>query len=198
MTVDSRRKLVFLARDPRSFGNTQHPNGRTGLYIVDAKDPWIPHDPQLPARARRTHGDVHQRLPLRLVDGPANNGSGVNGQPQRLQRHPPARLDGRAGVRDRRARPVAPVHVRGAGRPASEQQPHRVHAQRRRRPARHRLDVRLRRRARLLDARQARRPDDRTRSAGRRRWTRSRSRAAASIRTTRASRRASSSTTRST
>ncbi len=44
-TVDSRRKLAFLARDPRSFGNGGHPNGRTGLYIIDVKDPWAPAGP---------------------------------------------------------------------------------------------------------------------------------------------------------
>ena len=41
-TVDSRRKLAYLARDPRSFGNNNHPGGRTGLYIIDVSNPWKP------------------------------------------------------------------------------------------------------------------------------------------------------------
>ncbi|GAB3494763.1 LVIVD repeat-containing protein [Amycolatopsis cihanbeyliensis] len=36
--VDAKRKLVFLARDPRAFdGNTD--NGESGIYVVDASDP---------------------------------------------------------------------------------------------------------------------------------------------------------------
>lgn len=36
--VDPRRKLVFLARDPRAFGGNVQ-TGKSGVYIVDAKDP---------------------------------------------------------------------------------------------------------------------------------------------------------------
>ena len=66
-TVDSRRKLAFLARDPRSFGNNGHPNGRTGLYIIDVKNPWDAADPELPLGPRGPHRDLHQRLPLPVV-----------------------------------------------------------------------------------------------------------------------------------
>src|SRR5829696_3408036 len=40
MDVDKRRKLVFMARDPRSFaGTTASDTSVAGVYIVDAKDP---------------------------------------------------------------------------------------------------------------------------------------------------------------
>ncbi len=40
MDVDARRKLVFLARDPRAYnGTTTNPNHVAGVYIVDARDP---------------------------------------------------------------------------------------------------------------------------------------------------------------
>ncbi|QFU92314.1 LVIVD repeat-containing protein [Amycolatopsis sp. YIM 10] len=39
--VDRKRKLVFLARDPRAFGgNTQ--TGESGIYVVDVKNPEKP------------------------------------------------------------------------------------------------------------------------------------------------------------
>jgi hypothetical protein len=84
MTVDSRRKLVYLARDPRSFGNSRHPGGRTGLYIIDVKDPfnpvlvnfhWVP--------AGHTATCINDCRYVWSM-GPANNGSGVNGAPQNL------------------------------------------------------------------------------------------------------------------
>jgi hypothetical protein len=81
-TVDVRRKLVFMARDPRSFGNSNHPKGRTGVYIVDLKDPW---HPQLVTYqwvpAGHTETCINDCRYLWTV-GPANNGSQVNGQPQ--------------------------------------------------------------------------------------------------------------------
>ncbi len=81
-TVDSRRKLAFLARDPRSFGNSGHPRGRTGLYIIDVKDPW---NPQLVTYhwvpAGHTATCINDCRYLWSV-GPANNGSQVSGQPQ--------------------------------------------------------------------------------------------------------------------
>jgi hypothetical protein len=81
-TVDSRRKLAFLARDPRSFGNNGHPGGRTGLYIIDVKDPfnpevltyhWVP--------AGHTATCINDCRYLWSV-GPANNGSRVSNAPQ--------------------------------------------------------------------------------------------------------------------
>ncbi|WP_211262180.1 LVIVD repeat-containing protein [Nitriliruptor alkaliphilus] len=40
MAVDERRKLVFLARDPRAYGGTTtDPDDPAGVYIVDASDP---------------------------------------------------------------------------------------------------------------------------------------------------------------
>ena len=40
MEVDQRRKLVFMARDPRAYdGTTSDPAAVAGLYIVDASDP---------------------------------------------------------------------------------------------------------------------------------------------------------------
>ncbi|HWT24987.1 MAG TPA: hypothetical protein VN213_15915 [Solirubrobacteraceae bacterium] len=40
MDVDARRKLVFLARDPRSFGKTTRDDAAVaGVYIVDASNP---------------------------------------------------------------------------------------------------------------------------------------------------------------
>ena len=41
MTVDPKRKLVFLTRDPRGFGGTVT-TGQSGVYIIDVKDPWNP------------------------------------------------------------------------------------------------------------------------------------------------------------
>jgi len=41
MTVDQKRKLVFLSRDPRGFGGTLS-TGQSGVYIIDVKDPWHP------------------------------------------------------------------------------------------------------------------------------------------------------------
>ena len=41
MTVDPKRKLVFLSRDPRGFGGTVT-TGKSGVYIIDVKDPWHP------------------------------------------------------------------------------------------------------------------------------------------------------------
>src|SRR4051794_4153301 len=82
MTVDSARKLVFLARDPRSYGNNSHPNGRSGLYVVDVKDPWHPRVlgyTWVPAGHTATCVNDCRYL---WVMGPANNGSHVSGQPQ--------------------------------------------------------------------------------------------------------------------
>jgi len=82
MTLDPKRKLVYLARDPRSFGNNSHPNGRTGLYVIDVKDPshptilsynWVP--------AGHTATCVNDCRYVWSM-GPANNGSHVSGQPQ--------------------------------------------------------------------------------------------------------------------
>ena len=40
MDVDQRRKLVFMARDPRAYdGTTANPASVSGVYIVDARDP---------------------------------------------------------------------------------------------------------------------------------------------------------------
>ena len=81
-TVDSRRKLAFLARDPRSFGNSRHPTGRTGLYIVDIKDPWHPQVITYHwVPAGHTATCINDCRYLWSV-GPANNGSKVDGQPQ--------------------------------------------------------------------------------------------------------------------
>ncbi len=41
MTVDSKRKLVFLSRDPRGFGGALT-TGKTGVYIIDVKNPYDP------------------------------------------------------------------------------------------------------------------------------------------------------------
>src|SRR3954471_16948586 len=81
-TVDSRRKLAFLARDPRSFGNNAHPGGRTGLYIVDVSNPWAPKVLTYHwVPAGHTATCINDCRYLWSV-GPANNGSRVAGQPQ--------------------------------------------------------------------------------------------------------------------
>ncbi|HWK25928.1 MAG TPA: hypothetical protein VNS09_05155 [Solirubrobacter sp.] len=82
-TVDSRRKLAFLARDPRSFGTTGGvTGGRTGLYIVDVKDPWNPEVITYHwVPAGHTATCINDCRYLWSV-GPANNGSKVAGQPQ--------------------------------------------------------------------------------------------------------------------
>jgi hypothetical protein len=81
-TVDSRRKLAFLARDPRSFGNNSHPGGRTGLYIIDVKDPWAPKIVSYHwVPAGHTATCINDCRYLWSV-GPANNGSKVANQPQ--------------------------------------------------------------------------------------------------------------------
>src|SRR3954470_12294266 len=81
-TVDSRRKLAFLARDPRSFGNNSHPGGRTGLYIIDVKNPWAPQIVTYHwVPAGHTATCINDCRYIWSV-GPANNGSRVNGQPQ--------------------------------------------------------------------------------------------------------------------
>jgi hypothetical protein len=41
MTVDAKRKLVILSRDPRGFGGTLT-TGQSGFYIIDVKDPYNP------------------------------------------------------------------------------------------------------------------------------------------------------------
>lgn len=41
MTVDQKRKLVFLSRDPRGFGGTLT-TGQSGFYIIDVHNPWKP------------------------------------------------------------------------------------------------------------------------------------------------------------
>ena len=92
--------------------------------------------------------------------GPANNGSHVNGQPQDVAGVLHPEWTGVPVVRHRRARPAAPVHVR---QPVDMKRNNNTTAythSRRRRPGRHRLDVRLRRRPRLLHERPAPRPDD--------------------------------------
>lgn len=41
LTIDSKRKLVLMTRDPRGFGGTVS-TGQSGLYVVDVKNPWQP------------------------------------------------------------------------------------------------------------------------------------------------------------
>ncbi|WP_121252145.1 hypothetical protein [Solirubrobacter pauli] len=80
-TVDSRRKLAFLARDPRAYGSA-HPNGRTGLYIIDVSNPWKPEVVTYHwVPAGHTATCINDCRYIWSV-GPANNGSKVNGQPQ--------------------------------------------------------------------------------------------------------------------
>ena len=181
MTVDSRRKLVFLARDPRSFGNNSHPNGRTGLYIVDVKDPWHPTILSyhwVPAGHTATCiNDCRYVWSM----GPANNGSHVNGQPQDIAGvlHPEW-----TGV------PVFVTDVRDPLHPYTYAQPvdmkrnnntHRVHAQRRRRPARRSRGRRASAACAASTPRAATGIRCWTSTAGRPRPTRSRTRAAASL-----------------
>jgi len=93
-TVDVKRKLVFMARDPRSFGNRSHPNGRTGVYIIDLKDPWHPVlDTYQWVPAGHTETCINDCRYLWTV-GPANNGSHVNGQPQDIAGTPQADWSG--------------------------------------------------------------------------------------------------------
>ncbi len=81
-TVDPRRKLMFMSRDPRSFDNNNHPGGRTGIYIVDVKDPWNPKVLTYHwVPAGHTETCINDCRYLWTV-GPANNGSNVTGQPQ--------------------------------------------------------------------------------------------------------------------
>src|SRR3954471_15834593 len=81
-TVDPRRKLAFLSRDPRSFDNGGHPGGRTGIYIVDVKNPWAPKVLSYHwVPAGHTQTCINDCRYLWTV-GPANNGTNVNGQPQ--------------------------------------------------------------------------------------------------------------------
>ena len=118
--------------------------------------------------------------------GPANNGSHVTGQPQDIAGvlHPewtgvPVFV---TDVRD-------PLHPYTYAKPVDMKRNNNTTAythSRRRRPARHRLDVRLRRRPRLLHPRPATEdPTHGQSTAGRRRPTRSRTRAAASRRSRR-------------
>ncbi len=41
LTLDAKRKLVYMTRDPRGFGGNQT-TGKLGLYIIDIKDPSNP------------------------------------------------------------------------------------------------------------------------------------------------------------
>ncbi len=41
MTVDPKRKLVILSRDPRGFGGTLT-TGQSGVYVIDVKNPYDP------------------------------------------------------------------------------------------------------------------------------------------------------------
>ena len=101
-TVDSRRKLAFLARDPRSFGNGGHPGGRTGLYIIDVKNPW---DPKVVSYhwvpAGHTATCINDCRYLWSV-GPANNGSARQRPAAGRRGRAAPGVDRRPGLRDRR------------------------------------------------------------------------------------------------
>jgi hypothetical protein len=81
-TVDSRRKIAYLARDPRSFGNRGHPGGRTGLYAIDVSNPWAPQILSYHwVPAGHTATCINDCRYIWSV-GPSNNGTAVSGQPQ--------------------------------------------------------------------------------------------------------------------
>ncbi len=89
LTVDGKRKLVFMTRDPRGFGGVSA-TGTPGLYIIDIKDPSHPvllgfH----PVPAGHTATCIDDCRYIWSV-GPSNNGG-----------HLQPRVDGRAGLRDR-------------------------------------------------------------------------------------------------
>ncbi|SCE98308.1 hypothetical protein GA0074695_2661 [Micromonospora viridifaciens] len=74
MTVDPKRKLVFLIRDPRGFGGTVK-TGQSGVYIVDVKNPWKPEVlPFHPIPAGHTATCINDCKYLWSV-GPANTGT---------------------------------------------------------------------------------------------------------------------------
>ena len=122
MTVDSARKLVFMSRDTNA----------KGLFIIDLKDPW---NPQLLTFQKTPQGHTATCINgCRFVwsVGGVQSGSGVGLRRQEL-----------AGVRDRRARPDAPVHLRDRGlrERAAHGLDERFDAQRRRRLQRRRLGL---------------------------------------------------------
>ncbi|MFU8876171.1 LVIVD repeat-containing protein [Micromonospora sp. SL4-19] len=74
MTVDPKRKLVFLIRDPRGFGGTVK-TGQSGVYIVDVKNPWKPEVVTFhPIPAGHTSTCINDCKYLWSV-GPANTGT---------------------------------------------------------------------------------------------------------------------------
>ena len=175
-TSTSDRKLAFLSRDPRAFGGSTRlrTTDVAGVYIVDAKDPGGPAADHVQAAADRPHDLVRQRLRVPLDGRPGER------QSQRDDL-------GWAG-----GRPIIVTDLRDPANPSSyPNQPvdlfrqdgvtayaHDVDVD----DDGHRVGLRPRRHARLLDRRHAPRPAHRRGPRARRRSTRSRTRAAASRR----------------
>ena len=161
MDVDQARKLVLISRDPRSYrGSTSRepgeadPNGATniaGVYVVDAQNPARPEAAHVRAAADGPHDHLHQRLPVAVDRRPGGDDHAAAGA---------AELGGRSPAhRHRPARPGQPGRAPdGADRPVP---PRRRHGLLARRPGRrhgHRVGLRPRRHARLLDRGQHRDP----------------------------------------
>ena len=149
MDVDRERKLVFMARDPRSFeGTTRSDTSVAGVYIVDAAQPARARADHVPPAAHRPHHHVHQRLRL-----PVDRRAGELGRAS--SRH--GRADGRSSsptcaTRRTRGRCAQPIDLfRNDGVTAYS---HDVQVD----GDGHRLGLGRRRRARLLDRRAALRP----------------------------------------
>ena len=103
MDVDKDRKLVFMARDPRSFkGTTASDTSIAGVYIVKARNPRnlrMHHVPELPTGHTTTCINDCDYL---WTGGPAAS----NDQKAAL-----GWTGGAADHRDRHPRPGAPRHV---------------------------------------------------------------------------------------
>jgi hypothetical protein len=76
LTVDPKRKLAFLTRDPRGFGGSVL-TGKSGLIIIDLKDPWNPVlRPFHPVPAGHTATCINDCRYVWSM-GPANNGGHI-------------------------------------------------------------------------------------------------------------------------
>ena len=158
MTVDAKRKLVILSRDPRGFGGAAD-DRQVRLLHHRRQGPVQPEDRDLQGGPGRPHGDLHQRLPVPVVASArtarARRATTRTGSPQ------PAYSQKRGGVPiwvTDISRPGAPVHVPDAAGHRALRRPDRLRPQRRRRPQRHRVGLRRGRRPRLLHRRHALRP----------------------------------------
>ena len=157
MDVDQARKLVLISRDPRSYrGSTSRGAGRGGPERRDQhrrrlrrrrQQPGRPEAAHVPAAADGPHDHLHQRLPVAVDrraggDDHAAEGAAELGRRAADHRHRPARSG-----HTRSAHPMEPIDL------FRQRRRHGLLARRPGRRHGHRVGLRRRRHARLLDQR---------------------------------------------